>query len=591
MILQALFNRYENLANEGSLPLKGWSNDKVSFGLRLNEEGEIVQVVDLRKMPAKGKKKVAIMKKVPERLKKAVKILSNFLCENSSYFLGIDNKGKPQRTLQCFEAAKEKHLEILKDCNSKMAVSIKKFFENWDPNNVENCEALKDDLEEIKKGSNLIFMFEDKFATEDEEIRNAWTDSLDNDEKGEKKQCLITGNVGNVALIHPSIKGVRNAQPSGANIVSFNQVSFESYGKQNSQGLNAPVSEYAAFAYTTALNALLADKSHVKYFGDATVVYWAEKNDENYQDAFDFFAFGDDENVMNDNILNAAMDAIKQGNPIDYNDAKLDAKTPFYILGLSPNNARISIRFFLNTTFGDILKNIIKHHKDMEIIPQFNQNKYIPVWKLKNSLIPSKSTNQELSPVLAGAILKSILSGSYYPASLFAQTMMRIRSEQDYENERGGKNYKISHTRCAIIKAYLIRNRGRKITVALNEEERDVAYILGRIFAIWEAVQRKSADGDINATIKDKYFNSFCATPARVFPILAKLSGHHLKKFGEDKKGLKIHYEKMLTELIGRLDSKAIPKILPLDEQGMFVLGYYHQTQKLFTKKEENNNE
>lgn len=590
MILQALYNRYENLANEGKLPLEGWSDEKIYFGLRLNEAGELVAVEDLRKEVEKGKKKVLEpdVKKVPERIKRSSGVAAQFLCDNSSYFLGTDNKGKPERSLQCFKSAKEKHLKILENCNSKTAVAIKNFFNNWNVKSIENCEVLQENLDEIKKGSNLIFMFEDKWATEEDDIKNAWLNSLNKVGSGEKKQCLISGNLGTIARIHPSIKGVRDANPSGANIIAFNKgnPAFESYGNQDAQGLNAPVSEYAAFAYTTALNNLLANKDHKQFFGDTTVVYWAEKSDENYQNAFDFFAFGDDENEMDDNDLNMAMKAIKNGDPIDYNGDKLDAKTPFYILGLSPNNARISIRFFLQFTFGDMLKNIITHHKNMEIVSPRNNNKLIPVRKLKDSLVPSKS-NDNLSPVLAGAILKSILTGGLYPASLFAQAMMRTHSEQDYEDTKIGQNFKISYERCAIIKAYLIRNYGREITVALNEEEKDTAYVLGRIFAVWEIIQKKSAEGEINATIKDKYFNSFSATPAKVFPILSKLSGHHLKKFGEDKKGIKIYYEKMITELMNKIDANGIPKILPLEEQGMFVLGYYHQVQKLYTKKSE----
>ncbi len=595
MILQSLFRRYENLAHKGKLPLKGWSNEKISFGLRLNEDGEIVQVVDLREEVTSGKKKTLMPRSenVPERVKRAgTGSNPNFLCDNSSYILGVDNKGKPARSLQCFEATKEKHLAILRDCASKTAVAIKNFFNNWIPSNAENCAVLKKDLEEIKNGGNLIFMYGDTLATEAEDIKNAWRISRVSDDSSDdtKMQCLITGNLESIARIHPSIKGIRDAQSSGANIVSFNKgnVAFESYGNKDSQGLNALVSEYAAFAYTTVLNSLLADKNHVKYFGDATVVYWAEQGDEEYQDAFDFFAFGDDENKIDDRMLDDAMTAIKSGKHIDFKDTVLDTKATFYILGLSPNAARISIRFFLQSTFGDVLKNIINHHKNMEIVAGRDNSRYVPIMKLKDSLVSSKSRDKNLSPVLAGSILKSILSGGLYPESLFANAMMRIKSEQDYKDDRGRAFYKISHTRCAIIKAYLMRNKGRVITVALDENERDTAYILGRIFSVWEMIQKRSVEGDINATIKDRYFNAFCATPRNIFPVLSKLSQYHLKKL---EGGQKIYYEKMVGELMGKLDPNSLPKILPLEEQGMFVLGYYHQTQKLFTKKEDNKDE
>lgn len=594
MILQALFKRYENLAKEDKLPLRGWSNEKVSFGIRLNEDGEIVQVVDLRQEVVKGKKKVKEPKsiKVPERIKRTSSVLPQVLCDNACYLLGIDNEGNHEKTIKKFESAREKHLELLKKCDSKVAVSIKKFFNIWNPDNAEIYEVLRRDLDEIKGNNNLIFMFDDMLATEDEDIKNAWQNSLNDSQKDydiEKQQCLITGSVENIARIHPSVKGVLGAQTSGANIVAFNKGNgaFESYGKQDAQGLNAPISEYAAFAYTTALNALLADKNHVKHFGDTSIVYWAEKSIEEYQNAFDFFTFGDEANEMNNQTLNNAIEAIKNGKPIDFNDKELDAKTPFYILGLSPNAARISVRFFLESTFGDVLKNVITHHKNMDIVSTQN-NSFVPMWKLEKSLISSKAKNADLSPVLAGSVFKSVLSGSFYPASLFANAMMRTKSEQDSKDDKGKSYYKITQERCAIIKAYLIKNKGREITVALNENETDTAYILGRIFSVLEKIQEKSAKGDINATIKDKYFNSFCATPKKIFPVLNKLSQHHLKKL---EGGQKIYYEKMLTELMTRINPGSIPKLLPLEEQGMFVLGYYHQRQKLFTKKEDNKDE
>ncbi len=181
--------------------------------------------------------------------------------------------------------------------------------------------------------------------------------------------------------------------------------------------------------------------------------------------------------------------------------------------------------------------------------------------------------------------MKSILTGGRYPESLFQYVMLRIRSEQD-DTEASPPSYKITYERCAIIKAYLCRNGKRGITVALNENENDVAYVLGRIFAVWEHIQAEANKG-INATIKDKYFDSACATPARIFPILQKLSGHHLRKL-ED--GRKFYFEKQLTLLMGKIDAGAIPNILPLKEQGMFVLGYYHQVQARYTKKEDKEN-
>ncbi|WP_303758198.1 type I-C CRISPR-associated protein Cas8c/Csd1 [Selenomonas ruminantium] len=585
-MLEALVKHYESLAAEGKVPRPGWSKAKVSFALRLDDDGKVVQVHDLRKEEQRGKKSVVVPNEywVPEQSKRASGIVPQFLCDNSTYLLGVDNKGKPERSEKCFQAAAKFHQEILSECSSKMALAIKKFFANWKPTEISSCAVLQDDLEELMQSSNLIFMLGDKFSIEDEEIRNSWQRYREQEDGAVKMQCLITGEVSPVARLHPSIKGVRNAQSSGASLVSFNAPAYESYGRDNGQGLNAPVSEYAAFAYTTALNALLADSSHVKVFGDTTLVYWAEQDSETYQNCFGGFCL-QDENIMEDKDLDYIFSCLKKDEPINFQGVDIKYSNKFYILGLSPNAARLSVRFFLQSTFGNILKNAAKHMENMELVRPPKKKKHIPLWQMLAATVSPKSKDKAASPLLSGAVLKSILTGSRYPASFFQYVMLRIRSEQD-DTEASPPSYKITYERCAIIKAYLCRNGKRGITVALNENENDVAYVLGRVFAVWEHIQAEANKG-VNATIKDKYFDSACATPARIFPILQKLSGHHLRKLEDGKK---IYFEKQLTLLMGKIDAGAIPNILPLKEQGMFVLGYYHQVQARYTKKEDEDN-
>ena len=585
-MLEALVKHYESLAAEGKVPRPGWSVANVSFGLCLDTDGNVVRVQELRKEEQRGKKKALLPKalSVPEQAKRASGIVPQFLCDNSTYLLGIDNKGKPERSEKCFQAAAKLHQEILSECSSKMAVAIKKFFANWKPAEISSCVVLQDDLEELMQSSNLIFMLGDKFSTEDEEICSFWQKHREQHDEAEKMQCLVTGEVSPIARLHPSIKGVRNAQSSGASLVSFNAPAYESYGHDNGQGMNAPVSEYAAFAYTTALNALLADSRHVKVFGDTTLVYWAEQDNESYQDCFGGFCL-QDENIMEDKDLEYIFSCLKKDEPINYQGLDVDYNNKFYILGLSPNAARLSVRFFLQSDFGTILKNAAKHMENMELVRPSYKKKHIPLWLLLAATVSPKSRDKAASPLLSGVVLKSILTGSRYPESLFQYVMLRIRSEQD-NAEASPPIYKITYERCAIIKAYLCRNGKRGITVALNEDEKDVAYVLGRIFAVWEHIQEEANRG-INATIKDRYFDSACATPARIFPILQKLSGHHLRKL-EDRK--KIYFEKQLTSLMGKINAGAIPNILQLKDQGMFILGYYHQVQARYTKKEDKKN-
>lgn len=572
-MLEALVKHYESLAAEGKVPRPGWCLTKISYALRLDLDGNVVQLCPQQRV---------IM--VPEQSQRSgTKIVPQFLCDNAGYILGVDNKGNKERSKECFRASAKLHQNILAECPSDMAKAIRGFFAQWQPKALEECVFLQDDLDTLMK-SNVTFMLGDKLATEDEEIRRIWGKYHDKQDNTEEMQCLVTGMISPIARLHPDIKGVIGTVPKGGKIVSFNENAYESYGHNNEQGLNAPISEYAAFAYGTALNYLLADRSHVKVFGDTTLVYWAEQNNETYQDCFGGFCL-QDENIMEEKDLEYIFSCLKKDKPINFQGVDIDYSNKFYILGLSPNVARLSVRFFLQSTFGNILKNSAKHMENMELVRPPKKKKHIPLWQMLAATVSPKSKDKAASPLLSGAVLKSILTGSRYPASLFQYVMLRIRSEQD-DTEASPPSYKITYERCAIIKAYLCRNGKRGITVALNENENDVAYVLGRVFAVWEHIQAEANKG-INATIKDKYFDSACATPARIFPILQKLSGHHLRKLEDGKK---VYFEKQLTSLMGKIDAGAIPNILPLKEQGMFVLGYYHQVQARYTKKEDKEN-
>lgn len=572
MIIAALVKRYEQQLQENKIVGLGWSMADVSFVLRLYESGEIADVIDLRTEVGGNKKthlkptKIA----VPEQQKRSSNCLPYFLCDNAEYFLGINGKTKN------FEAAKKLHLEILKDCDSMVARAIKKFFENWNPSETATHPKLQENIKDLQEGSSLrlIFMFEEIFAMEDDEIKTAWEYYRQNQDKSVSMQCSITGRVLPIAIIHPSIKGVRNANTSGGSIVSFNESAFESYGHKGEQGLNAPISKYAAFAYTTALNDLLADKDHVKFFGDTTVIYWAEENNDECQDYLADLLFPNEDKISND-TLNELMKGIKEKN-ISFNGTNLDYDNPFYILGLAPNNARLSVRLFLQNSFGEVVKNIARHYEDFRITKPLNATDYIPLWRILKATISTKAKDQTPSPLMSGAVVKAVITGQNYPVSLFQNVLIRIRAE-----------HAVTYERAAIIKAYLTRNKGRENLMSLDENSTDVSYVYGRIFSVLEAIQM-AASSNLNATIKDKYFTSACATPTKVFPILLKLSVHHLRKL---ETGRRIHLEKQLTNLMGKLSPSAKNSpTLTLEEQGIFILGYYHQTQERYKKKEDTEN-
>ena len=276
MILQALTQYYEDLLRLGKINRPGWSKQKVSYSLLLSEEGELLQLLHLQQEVQRGNKTVLGPQEmwVPSPVKRSSGIRPNFLCDTSSYLLGVDGKGKADRSIDCFAASKALHLQLLKEVDSPVARAIVRFFEHWDPSQAASHPALQEDWEELLKGGNLTFSLDKLFAAQDPAIVDAWTRHYeDSSDDAEPIRCLVTGQTGTLARLHPSIKGVAGAQSSGASLVSFNAPAFCSF--EHEQGANAPVSDYAAFAYTTALNTLLADRNRVSRVGDTTILCWA----------------------------------------------------------------------------------------------------------------------------------------------------------------------------------------------------------------------------------------------------------------------------------------------------------------------------
>lgn len=572
MILQALTQLYEDLAARGDIARPGWSQAKISYALCLEEDGSLIQVIPQLVPEQIGKKTVLRPQKMelPAAVTRSSGVLPNFLWDNSSYLLGVDGKGKPERSLECFRACAKLHHELLDRVESAAAKAVLAYFDSWQSEQANQHPALADCWEELMKGANLVFRVNGGFVQEDPLIQAAWNEYYCRSE-GEKTQCLVTGRQDVPEPVHPNIKGVAGAQSSGAAIVSFNAPAFCSYGKE--QSLNAPVGKYAAFAYTSALNYLLADRDNVQRIGDATVVCWAEGADPVYRKYSGALLFGEapPQGLTND-TLRAAVKRLADGLPCE--ELNLDPNRTFYILGLSPNAARLSVRFFYRNTLGAIMKNVNDHYARMEIVG--NLFPVTPLWAMLRETVNLHTTDKSPSPVMSGAVARAIFSGTRYPASLLEATTLRIRAERD-----------ITPGRAAILKAYYLKNPNSQcpeevLHVSLNENSTNIPYTLGRLFAVYEAVQERANPG-INATIKDKYFNSAASTPATIFPILDNLCQKHLRKLDT---GLRIYYDKQITQLKNIL-GETNPLRLTLPEQGSFNLGYYHQKQSIYTKKEE----
>lgn len=397
-------------------------------------------------------------------------------------------------------------------------------------------------------------------------------------DEGEENQiiegvCLITGEKSNIAIKHTTtpIPGGK----SGGKLVGFQKNSgYDSYKKE--QGLNAPISKKAEDAYTTALNVLLGRDSKNKFkIADTSVVFWSKQQNE-FENQFSFFFSAPPKDDPDQNIreVKALFESIHTGK------LNTEGDTPFYILGLAPNAARISIRFWKTGKVSDFAFNIAKHFEDLEIIRSKNDEKeYFSLFNLLSN-VSFEFKVDNVPPNLAGKVIESVLDGTKYPDTLQQQCIRRIRAEQH-----------VNRIRAAILKAYLNRketiyNTNEKlITMSLDLDNKNQGYLCGRLFAVLEKIQEDAQPG-INSTIKDRYYGAASSTPVTVFGRLLNLSNHHLAKLGG---GSKTHYEKMIQEIMTGVSSNGLPAHLSLDDQSRFAIGYYHQRQDLFTKKDKNN--
>lgn len=614
MILQALTSLYEALAPKGEVPKEGWSREKISFALGIDENGDLLRITPLFKpgdMP-KGKKKEEPQEMtVPAAVKRTSGAAANFLWDNSSYILGVslkkgeddaEREKRRNKDIKCFEACRELHHSMLDGMEYPAAKAVLNFLDKWEPQKAEENNLVAQYAKEILSGANMVFRFNGGYVHDDPQLASVWQ-KANAKQKDNIGQCLVTGALDEIQNTHPTIKGVQGAQSSGAALVSFNASAFCSYNKEQNQ--NAPVGKYAAFAYTTALNHLLADRKNVHRIGDAAVVCWAENADKQYEDfAADLF-FGDGDGDQSDeqwlSALQASVELLAKGLPC--RELDLDPERKFYILGISPNAARLAVRFFYCDSFGNIVKNIKAHYDRLEIVrPSYDKFPILPLWKLlsaTNRTIKKKNdngTNAERSDsedsdkskdktqnsAMAGAVARAVFSGGRYPASLLECTFLRIKAERNITRERA-----------AIIKAYYLRNPNEKcpkevLTVSLNENSKNIPYTLGRLFSVYEEIQKEAnlrnpGNPGINTTIKDRYFGSAAAMPATVFPILSNLAQKHLRKLSDAQR---VYLDKKVMTLKSVLGEQ-YPAHMSLPEQGSFDLGYYHQTQARYTKKED----
>ncbi|MDY4609668.1 MAG: type I-C CRISPR-associated protein Cas8c/Csd1 [Sphaerochaetaceae bacterium] len=581
MILQALKKYYDRRSADpdSDIAPDGWEKKAISFVIVLDADGHLVQIEDTRVL--EGGKKVPKPFTVPLGVKRASGIEANLLWDTMSYVFGeigtdisLENDHKKQ----------ERMLKRAPEQQKSFIGKIRQFL----PNDLKAQKIIdfldavtEDDLIqspcwiEMKQSNALVsfrFQGENHLFCEDEDIRRKI-----NDQYAQGKQdgfCLITGEKAEICKLHTSLKGVRGAQSSGASIVSFNLDSFCSYGKK--QGFNAPIGKSGMFAYTTALNELLQSGSKQKLtYGDVTFVFWSAQPTE-FESVFSLFfsePATDDPRAQTDQVKNL-LNAPQTGAYV------MDSgSTEFYVLGLSPNAARISVRMWRMETVSRFAAHIRQYFEDIKIVKPSNEPEFYSLRHLLvNIAVQGKSEN--IPPNITNDLMMSILDGTPFPASILQAALRRVIADT---------SRRVTSARAALIKGYLNRyvrmypnKEDREMGVSLDVNHPSVGYQLGRLFATLEMIQKDASKGDLNSTITERYYSAASSSPVSVFGTLLRLTKFHLAKI--DSKGRVIFLNQNLNEILSHIQD--FPTHLNLQEQGRFAIGYYHQNQMFYTKKE-----
>ncbi|WP_334194000.1 type I-C CRISPR-associated protein Cas8c/Csd1 [Pararhodobacter sp.] len=571
-LLAALARAYDRLPDA---PPYGYSTEKIGFCVVLNPDGSVAETADLR---GDDKKRSPRQLLVPQAVKRTVGIAPNFLWDKSAYVLGV-TAGEGKRTAEEHAKFREQHLEWLDQTGDAGLLALHRFLEGW------TAEAFAPPLwPEDLRDQNIVFRLSGEYEyLHDRPAARALWRAIGAANASDPQICLVSGTPGPVARLHPSIKGVWGAQSSGASLISFNLDAFTSYGHE--QGDNAPISEAAAFAYTTALNRFLEkDSGHRIQIGDTSTVFWADAPPELAEDAESLLAAFFDpgaEDKMAASAIKDKLDAIRSGTRLTKVAPELEG-VPFHVLGLSPNAARLSVRFYWSSSFGALTANYQRFLADTDIQPP-PRDGWPPLWRyLVELAVQGKREN--VPPLIAGEWMRAILTGSAYPLTLLSTVITRIRADGE-----------VNAQRAAILKSVLIRNFDLKETpVALDPTyDKSKGYLLGRLFAAYEEVQRAALGGNVNATIKDKFYGAASASPQKVFATLGGGAQNHFGKLRKASPGRAVNLDRLIMSIMDQMSpgDDPIPAFLNAPEQGLFGLGYYHQRSDFFRKRDEKHDE
>ena len=592
MLIKALCDYYDILASKGLVLPDGYSEVPIKYKIMLRSDGTIDGIISCQEtviqVQKNGKEKEKLEPKAmifPKRTEKSG-IESNIVEQRALYIFGLNFEGgklnsndRTQKAKKSHEDFVKRNMQFIEGLDSPIINAYRNFMKNWEPEKeTDNKHLLK--LGRGYVGAGFAFCLSgspDLMLQDDPKIRLRWEQEfakLQEAPSNYRAQCAITGEVSDIARIHGKIKGVVGGLPTGTVLIGFNNPSENSYSED--QSYNSNVSELAMRKYTGALNYILKQPAHKIVVDEITVAFWAmdggEKHEETLQDMLmnqSSSRTPEEVDAMLKSILSRGLQGKITAEEIKSLDRDLDGDIDFYMVGLKPNSSRIAIKFMYRKRFADILWNVAEFQGELQVS---DDTRVVPLYLIKKECLSPKSSSDKINPDLFTKLFEAAIYGKKYPSSLLETMVRRAKIDKNVNDVRAG-----------VIKAYLMRNEKEELKVALDRENRNQAYLCGRLFAVLESIQNQAGGGKLNSTIKDKYFASATAKPVSVFPTLLKLSQNHSKKLNE---GSQIFYSKLVGEIMEMLEAE-FPKTLPLDEQGKFIIGYYQQKQSFYKKGED----